>query len=109
MGHFSMEIYAPTGSNLNGNQQPNFSVARDIRSGALVAFSDTLPPSKRVYHLCFKKTRAHEPGLMAPAQWFKTEVADIRVKGRTESPKKRSSSTVRRASAVTGAIYKSVE
>jgi hypothetical protein len=22
MGHFSMEIYAPTGSNLNGNQQP---------------------------------------------------------------------------------------
>ena len=21
MGHFSMEIYAPTGSNLNGNQQ----------------------------------------------------------------------------------------
>jgi len=22
MGHFSMEIYAPTGSNLSGNQQP---------------------------------------------------------------------------------------
>jgi len=23
MGHFSMEIYAPTGSNLSGNQQPH--------------------------------------------------------------------------------------
>lgn len=23
MGHFSMEIYAPSGSNLSGNQHPN--------------------------------------------------------------------------------------
>jgi len=44
MGHFSMEIYAPTGSNLNGNKQiddaevvadaitEGVSVFRDIRS-----------------------------------------------------------------------------
>ncbi len=54
MGHFSMEIYAPTGSNLNGNQHSRESVQSGHRrvtaaSSALLLFGkfQSLPASKR--------------------------------------------------------------
>lgn len=39
MGHFSMEIYAPNGSNLSGNQQKLIKIgAKVISHGRYVAF-----------------------------------------------------------------------
>ncbi len=63
---------------------PDFLAAKDIRSGALVPFGETLLPSKRVYQLCFKKTRSHEPRLAVLAKWFEAQAEG---RATTRSPK----------------------
>jgi DNA-binding transcriptional LysR family regulator len=53
---------------------PDFLAQRDIKSGTLVQFDEMLMPSGRVYSLCYKQSRAHEPKLVALAEWLKNQV-----------------------------------
>ncbi|WP_373505288.1 LysR family transcriptional regulator [Aestuariivirga sp.] len=57
---------------------PDFLAEHDLCAGSLVAFSDVRLPSHRTYHLCFRKSRAHEPQLQALARWFRSRVAEDR-------------------------------
>lgn len=54
---------------------PEFLAARHAEEGAIVYFDPTPVPSNRRYHLCFKRTRAHEPELKAITQWMTSERA----------------------------------
>ena len=44
MGHFSMEIYARTGSNLSGNQQIDVKMLQFANSGLRFALANKLGP-----------------------------------------------------------------
>lgn len=54
---------------------PDFLARRDIEAGTVRYFDRALIPSGRRYHLCFKKSRAQDPGLRALVQWLKAERA----------------------------------
>lgn len=55
---------------------PDFLAAKDIRSGALVLFSDELTPSGRTYHLCIKKSRTEEAMLVTLSEWLTSMSSD---------------------------------
>lgn len=52
---------------------PDFLAARDLASGAIVLFDERHMPAGRTYHLCFKSSRAREPGLSALAGWLRAQ------------------------------------
>lgn len=52
---------------------PDFLARRDIETGVLHLFDDTLLPSGRRYHLCYKVSRAHESEIKSFMQWVKSE------------------------------------
>jgi LysR family glycine cleavage system transcriptional activator len=54
---------------------PDFLARRDIENGALAYFDRTRMPSRRVYNLCYKHSRAHEAGIRNLCQWLKGELA----------------------------------
>jgi LysR family glycine cleavage system transcriptional activator len=55
---------------------PDFLAEHDLRAGSLSVFSDLRLPSRRTYHLCFRKSRAHEPQIQALARWFRSRIAE---------------------------------
>ena len=79
---------------------PDFLAAKGIKSGALVAFSKTLMPSKRVYHLCYRKTRGHEAKLATLAQWIKSQMAETSVAPKSKPTSGKAAGADRRAAAV---------
>ena len=54
---------------------PDFLARRDSEAGTLRYLDRRPVPSGRRYHLCFKKSRAHEPEIRAFVQWLKAERA----------------------------------
>ncbi len=54
---------------------PNFLAARELRSGTVTAFDDTLIPSGRTYYLCIRETRANEAKLKKLTDWLVSTVA----------------------------------
>ena len=62
---------------------PEFLAAREIAAGAVSAFDRRLVPSKRVYRLCYRKSRAHDARLVALRNWLTSEAIDpLRVPAR---------------------------
>lgn len=49
---------------------PDFLATRELRSGTVTAFDDTLIPSGRTYHLCIRETRAKEAKLKKLTDWL---------------------------------------
>jgi DNA-binding transcriptional LysR family regulator len=49
---------------------PDFLAAREIGSGTVVAFDDTLIPSGRTYYLCIRETRVNETKLKKLTDWL---------------------------------------
>lgn len=56
---------------------PDFLAAREIASGSVAAFDRRLFPSKRVYRLCYRKTRAHEAQLIALRDWLTSKTTEL--------------------------------
>lgn len=55
---------------------PDFLAARDLETGALSRFSPVTISLNRVYRLCYRESRAHEPKIATLAAWFRSEIAD---------------------------------
>ena len=55
---------------------PDFLAAREIAAGTVAAFDRRLVPSKRVYRLCYRKTRAHEAQLIALRDWLTSKTTE---------------------------------
>ena len=54
---------------------PDFLAKAELKSGRLVHFDKTRLPSGRVYHLCFKQSRAGERNIQTLVRWFKAQLA----------------------------------
>ena len=55
---------------------PDFLAAREIAAGTVTAFSRKRVPSRRVYRLCYRKSRAHEAQLVALRAWLLDKSAE---------------------------------
>lgn len=56
---------------------PDFLAARELGSGTVAAFDDTLIPSGRTYHLCIRETRVNETKLKKLADWLISTTATL--------------------------------
>ena len=56
---------------------PDFLAVREIAAGTVEAFDRRLLPSKRVYRLCYRKTRAHEAQLIALRDWLTSKTTEL--------------------------------
>ncbi len=62
---------------------PDFLAAREISVGTVMALSRKLVPSRRVYRLCYRKSRAHEAQLVALRDWLLDKSAETPARPRT--------------------------
>lgn len=70
---------------------PDFLAARDLQEGRLAAFSPTLMPAKRTYHLRIKVSRREEPDLVELANWLRAQTAGFnKAKRRRDEPPRNS-------------------
>ena len=56
---------------------PDFLAVREIAAGTVEPFDRRLLPSKRVYRLCYRKTRANEAQLIALRDWLTSKTTKL--------------------------------
>jgi len=65
---------------------PDFVASEAIEAGDLVTLDRARLPSRRIYKLCYKASRARDPDLRTLARWFKSQVNGSAARTVTATP-----------------------